>query len=44
MSHLIGYKLFKVYQNLSQCHRFLSFLPSFSLPCKDTFIDDYDGI
>jgi hypothetical protein len=24
---------------LSQCHIFLSFLP-----CKDTFMDDYDGI
>jgi hypothetical protein len=24
---------------LSQCHPFLSFLP-----CKDTFMDDYDGI
>jgi hypothetical protein len=29
---------------LSQCHPFLSFLPSFFLPCKDTFMDDYDGI
>jgi hypothetical protein len=29
---------------LSQCHPFLSFLPSFFLACKDTFMDDYDGI
>jgi hypothetical protein len=29
---------------LSQCHLFLSFLPSPFLPCKDTFMDDYDGI
>ncbi len=26
---------------LSQCHLFWYFLPS---PCKDTFMDDYDGI
>ncbi len=29
------------------CHNvtlFLSFLPSLFLPCKDTFMDDYDGI
>jgi hypothetical protein len=29
---------------LSQCHPFLSFLPNFLLPCKDTFMDDYDKI
>jgi hypothetical protein len=29
---------------LSQHHPFLSFLPSFFLPCNDTFMDDYDGI
>jgi hypothetical protein len=29
---------------LSQRHPFLSFLPSHFLPCKDTFMDDYDGI
>ncbi len=29
---------------LSQCHPTLSFLPSPFLPCKDTFMDDYDGI
>jgi hypothetical protein len=28
---------------LSQCHPFLFFLPSPFLPCKDTFMDDYDG-
>jgi hypothetical protein len=29
---------------LSQCHPFLSFLPSFILQCENTFMDDYDGI
>jgi hypothetical protein len=29
---------------LSQCHPFLSFLLSLFLPCKDTFMDDYDSI
>jgi hypothetical protein len=29
---------------LSQGHLFPSFLPSLFLPCKDTFMDDYDGI
>ncbi len=29
---------------LSLCHPFLSFLPSPFLPCKDTFMDDYNGI
>jgi hypothetical protein len=29
---------------LSQCHLFLSFFPSLFLPCKNTFMDDYDGI
>jgi hypothetical protein len=28
---------------LSQCHHFLFFLPSPFLPCKDTFMDNYDG-
>jgi hypothetical protein len=28
----------------SQHHPFMSFLPSPFLPCKDTFMDDYDGI
>jgi hypothetical protein len=29
---------------LSQRHLFLFFLLSLFLPCKDTFMDDYDGI
>jgi hypothetical protein len=29
---------------LSQHHHFLYFLPSHFLPCKDTFMNDYDGI
>jgi hypothetical protein len=29
---------------LSQCHPFLFFLPSPFLLCKNTFMDDYDGI
>jgi hypothetical protein len=29
---------------LSQRHIFLSFLSSLFLPCKITFMDDYDGI
>jgi hypothetical protein len=29
---------------LSQSHFFLFFLPSPFLPCKNTFMDDYDGI
>jgi len=28
----------------SQCHHFLSFLHVLFLPCKDTFMDDHDGI
>jgi len=39
-----GCKFFKVYKNLSQRHPFLSCLPSIFLPCKDTFMDNYDGI
>jgi hypothetical protein len=31
-------------KNLSQRHPFLSFLSSPFVPCKDTFMDDYDGI
>jgi hypothetical protein len=41
---MIGCKFFKVYQNFVTCHPFLSFLSSPFLPCKDTFMDDYDGI
>jgi hypothetical protein len=40
----LGCKFFKVYQNLVTTSPFLSFLPSHFLPCKDTFMDDYDGI
>jgi hypothetical protein len=29
---------------LLQCHPILSFLPSFFLPCTNTFMDEYDGI
>ncbi len=29
---------------LSQCHFFLFFLPSIFLPCKNTFMHDYDEI
>jgi hypothetical protein len=29
---------------LSQHHPFLDFLPSYFLSCKDTFMDEYDGI
>ncbi len=29
---------------LSHHHSFVSFLPSFFLPCQNTFMDDYDGI
>jgi hypothetical protein len=40
----VGSKLFKVYQNLVTTSLFLSFLPNLFLPCKNTFMDDYDGI
>jgi hypothetical protein len=42
----IGFKVnfFKVYQNLVTMSLFSVFLPSFFLPCKDTFMNDYDGI
>jgi hypothetical protein len=29
---------------LSLCHPFMSSSPSPFLPCKNTFMDDYDGI
>jgi hypothetical protein len=29
---------------LSRHHFFMSFLPSLFLPCKNIFMDDYDGI
>jgi hypothetical protein len=28
----------------SLCHHFLFFLPNPFISCKDTFMDDYDGI
>ncbi len=31
-------------KKISQHHFFLFFELSFSLPCKNTFMDDYDGI
>jgi hypothetical protein len=40
----VGSKLFKVYQNLVTTSLFLSFLPNLFLPCKNKFMDDYDGI
>jgi hypothetical protein len=40
-----GSNFFKVYQNLiTMSPYFWSFLPSFFLPCKGTFMDNYDGI
>jgi hypothetical protein len=38
------FKFFKVYQNLITSSPFFVFLPSPLIPCKDTFMDDYDGI
>jgi len=42
--HQLGSKFFKVYQNLVTTSPFSIFLPSLFLPCKETFMDDYDGI
>ncbi len=39
---LMGPNSLRCTKILSQCHPFLSFLPSLFLPCKDTFMDDYD--
>jgi hypothetical protein len=39
----MGVILLRCTKILSQRHVFLSFLPSPLLPCKDTFMDDYDG-
>jgi hypothetical protein len=36
--------LLKCTKILSQHHPFLYFLPNLFLPCKNTFMDDYDGI
>jgi hypothetical protein len=41
---LKGLHFFKYTKILSQRHLFLSFLPSPFLPCKATFMNDYDGI
>jgi hypothetical protein len=37
-------KFFKMYQNLVTMSSFSIFLPNLLLPCKDTFMDDYNGI
>jgi hypothetical protein len=42
--HYQGVNSLRCIKILSQHHFFLSFLPSPFLPCKDTFMDDYDGI
>jgi hypothetical protein len=41
---LVGEIFLRCTKILSQHHLFFSFLPSPFLPCKDTFMDDYDGI
>jgi hypothetical protein len=41
---LLGPNSLRCTKILSWCHPFLSFLPSPFLPCKDTLMDDYDGI
>ncbi len=38
---LVGVNYLRCTKILSQCHHFLSFLPSPFLSCKDTFMDDY---
>jgi len=40
----MGPNSFKCTKILSHRHIFLFFLPSLFLSCKDTFMDDYDGI
>jgi hypothetical protein len=41
----LGSKFFKVYQNpLTMSPFFVFFTSSLLLPCKDTFMDEYDGI
>jgi len=42
--NFLGPNFLRCSRILSQCHPFLSFLPSIFLPRKDTFMDDYDGI
>jgi hypothetical protein len=39
-----GCKFFKVYQSLVTISCFFVFFTSPFQPCKDTFMDDYDGI
>jgi hypothetical protein len=41
---MLGENSLRCTKILSQCHPFLFFLPSPFLPCKNTFMDDYDGI
>ncbi len=43
-NYIEGSKFFRCIKILSQFHPFLSFLLNLFLPCKDTFMDDYDGI
>jgi hypothetical protein len=43
MNRHYGLIFLKCTKVLSQ-HHFIYFLPSLFLPCKDTFMDDYDGI
>ncbi len=40
----LGPNLLSYTKILSQCYPFMFFLPSHFLSCKDTFMDDYDGI
>ncbi len=40
----VGANFLRCTKILSQCHIFLSFLYSPFLPCKNTFMDDYDKI
>jgi hypothetical protein len=42
--HFLGADFLRCNKILSQQHHFLFLLPSHFLPCKDTFMDDYDGI
>jgi hypothetical protein len=40
----MGSKYLRFIKILSQHHPFLFFLPNVFYPCKDRFMDDYDGI
>jgi len=44
LKYSIWSKFFKVYQNFVTMSLFFIFLFSTFLPCKDTFMNDYDGI